>query len=146
MWSNISNYSLISSTDKWISYTFDSNYYQKAPLIDTYPEFDHICSSRIGFPGDSVVKRWPAKAGDPGLIPGSGRSPGEGNYNPLPIFARRIPLTEEPGGPQSMGLQTDTLSYWHIRQNFLPIALCKTNALFLCVYWKRRKQWRGEDF
>ena len=55
--SDISNYSLISSTDKWIIYTFDSNYYQKTPLTDTYPEFDHIYSSRIGFPGDSVVKK-----------------------------------------------------------------------------------------
>ena len=30
-------------------------------------------------------------AGDPGLIPESGRSPGEGNGNPLQYFARRIP-------------------------------------------------------
>ena len=35
-----------------------------------------------GFPGDSVVKK-PANAGDVGLIPGSGRSPGAGNGNPL---------------------------------------------------------------
>ena len=26
-------------------------------------------------------------AGDPGSIPGSGRSPGEGNGNPLPVFS-----------------------------------------------------------
>ena len=30
-----------------------------------------------------TVKNPPANAGDPGLIPGSGRSPGEGNGNPL---------------------------------------------------------------
>ena len=30
-------------------------------------------------PGGSVVKNLPANAGDAGLIPGSGRSPGEGN-------------------------------------------------------------------
>ena len=35
------------------------------------------------FPGGSVVKNQPANAGDVGLIPGSGRSPGEGNGNPL---------------------------------------------------------------
>ena len=29
-----------------------------------------------------MVKDLPAKAGDAGLIPGSGRSPGEGNGNP----------------------------------------------------------------
>ena len=30
-----------------------------------------------------LVKNPPGNAGDPGLIPGSGRSPGEGNGNPL---------------------------------------------------------------
>ena len=33
--------------------------------------------------GGSVVKNSPANAGDMGLIPGSGRFPGEGNGNPL---------------------------------------------------------------
>ena len=33
--------------------------------------------------GGSVVMNPPANAGDVGLIPGSGRSPGEGNGNPL---------------------------------------------------------------
>ena len=37
----------------------------------------------MGFPGGSVVKNPPANAGDAGLIPGSGRSPGVGNGNPL---------------------------------------------------------------
>ena len=40
----------------------------------------------LGFPGDSVVKNLPASAGATGdlsLIPGSGRSPREGNGNPL---------------------------------------------------------------
>ena len=36
-----------------------------------------------GFPGHSGVKNLPASAGDVGLIPGSGRSPGEGNGNQL---------------------------------------------------------------
>ena len=33
-----------------------------------------------------VVKNLPASAGDGGLIPGSGRSPGKGNGNPTPVF------------------------------------------------------------
>ena len=33
--------------------------------------------------GGSVVKNTPANAGDTGSIPGSGRSLGEGNSNPL---------------------------------------------------------------
>ena len=40
---------------------------------------------------------------DAGSIPGSGRSPGGGNDNPLQYLAWRIPWTEEPGQPQSMG-------------------------------------------
>ena len=36
-----------------------------------------------GFPGGSVVKSLPASAGDLGLIPGLGRSPGEGKDNSL---------------------------------------------------------------
>ena len=34
-------------------------------------------------PGGSEVKNPPANAGDVGLIPGSGRSLGEGDENPL---------------------------------------------------------------
>ena len=38
----------------------------------------------MGFPGGgSVVKNLPANTGDVDPIPGSGRSPGEGNGNPL---------------------------------------------------------------
>ena len=37
----------------------------------------------MGFPGGSVVRNLPANAGDVGLIPGLGRSPGEGNGNLL---------------------------------------------------------------
>ena len=38
---------------------------------------------RQGFPGGSVVNNLPANAGNVGSIPGSGRSPAEGNENPL---------------------------------------------------------------
>ena len=37
----------------------------------------------LGFPGCSEGKASAHKAGNLGLIPGSGRSPGEGNGNPL---------------------------------------------------------------
>ena len=42
-----------------------------------------ILDTQCGFPGGSVIKNLPAKAGDMGLIPGLERSPGEGNGNPL---------------------------------------------------------------
>ena len=37
----------------------------------------------MGVPGDSVGKESACNAGDPGSIPGSGRSPGEGKGYPL---------------------------------------------------------------
>ena len=36
-----------------------------------------------GEPGGTVVKNLPANAGDAGATPGLGRSPGDGNGNPL---------------------------------------------------------------
>ena len=57
-----------------------------------------------GLPSSSVVKNLPANAGDSGSIPGSGRSPGEGNGNPSTL-AWEIPWREELGRPQSMRLQ-----------------------------------------
>ena len=45
----------------------------------------------LDFRGSSVVKNLPANA-DTGLIPGSGRSPGEGNGNHFSILAWRIPM------------------------------------------------------
>ena len=38
---------------------------------------------RLGFPGDSDGKESACNAGDLGSIPGSGRSPGEGNGYPF---------------------------------------------------------------
>ena len=60
------------------------------------------------FPGGSDDNESAYNARDPGLIPGLGRSPGEGHGNPLSILARRIPWTEEPGGLPSTGLQSWT--------------------------------------
>ena len=40
----------------------------------------------MGFSGGLVLKNPPANAGDVGLIPGSERSPGVGNGNPLQYY------------------------------------------------------------
>ena len=56
-----------------------------------------------GFLGGAAVRNPPANAGGMGLIPGSERSPGEGNGN---ILAWESPWTEEPGRLQSMGSQS----------------------------------------
>ena len=59
-----------------------------------------------GFPGGSDGKESACDAGDSDSIPESGRSPGEGNGNPLQYSCLENPMAEEPGGLQSMGSQS----------------------------------------
>ena len=47
---------------------------------------------RMGFPGGSEGKASARNAGDLGSIPGSGRSPGEGNGNPLQYSRLENPM------------------------------------------------------
>ena len=65
-----------------------------------------------GSPSSSDGKGSVSNAGDPGSIPGSGRSPREGNGNPL-----QYPWTEEPGGLQFMVVvksdMTERLTHTH---------------------------------
>ena len=46
----------------------------------------------LGFPGGSEVKDSACNAGDLGSIPGLGRSPGEGNGNPLQYSCLENPM------------------------------------------------------
>ena len=46
----------------------------------------------MGFPHSSVSKESACNAGNPGLIPGSGRSPGEGNGNLLQYLCLENPM------------------------------------------------------
>ena len=61
----------------------------KNPAFQCHPILaSHGCQSsdevaEMSFPGGSVVKNPAANAGDLGLIPGPGGSPGGGNGNPL---------------------------------------------------------------
>ena len=56
-------------------------------------------------PGSSDSKESACNVGGLDLIPGLGRSPGEGNGYPLQYSTWRVPWTEEPGRLQPMGLQ-----------------------------------------
>ena len=76
-----------------------------------------------------MVVNPPANAGDVrdlGSIPGSGRSPGRGNGNPLQYSCLEILWTEEPGGLQSMGSQeldtTEATKHIHTKTHvfFIP--------------------------
>ena len=44
------------------------------------------------YPGGSEVKASACSVGNPGSIPGSGRSPGEGNVNPLHYSCLETPI------------------------------------------------------
>ena len=76
---------------------------RRAPALS--PPSSHF-SDQIRAPGSSEGKESGSNAGDLGSIPGSRRSPGEGNGYPL--LAWRIPWTEKMGGLQSKGSQSQT--------------------------------------
>ena len=64
----------------------------------------------LGFPSGSAIKNLPINAGDAGdmgSIPGSGRSPGKANGNPLQYSYWESP-TDRGGGLQSTGSQRVT--------------------------------------
>ena len=64
-----------------------------------------------GFPDGSDGKESACNAGDLGLILWLGRSPGGGHGSPTPVFLPgECPWTEDPGRPQSMGLQR--IGHW----------------------------------
>ena len=69
----------------------------------------------MGFPGGSAVKASAWNAGDLGSIPGLGRSPGEGNGNPLLVFlpgeshGGRSLVGYSPWGPKEL----DTTERFH---------------------------------
>ena len=63
--------------------------YSLTPFFFFFWPIDVLCVEYwhcTGFPGGSVVKNPPVSAGDPSLISELGRSPGEGNGNPLQYF------------------------------------------------------------
>ena len=84
------------------------------------------------FPAGSDSKETAYNAGDLGSLPRSGRSPGEGNGNPLNILAWKILWTEEPGGLQSMGSQT-------VRHNWGTNTLGERNASGW--WWRSCDRW-----
>ena len=56
------------------------------------PRIDSHYQKTEGFPGGSAGKESACNTGDPGLIPGLGRSPGEGNGNPLQYSRLKNPM------------------------------------------------------
>ena len=61
-------------------------------LLQRQPHWYNSSIYGLAFPGGSVVKNPPANARKAGLIPGSGRSPGEGNGDPLQFSCLENPM------------------------------------------------------
>ena len=65
----------------------------------------------VYFPSSLDSKASVCNAGDPDSIPGLGRSPREGNGNPLQYSCWKIPWTEEPGGAHKESDMTEQLTH-----------------------------------
>ena len=74
-------------------------------------------------------------AGNTGLIPGSGRSPGEGMATHSGICAWKIPWIEEPGGLQSMGSQRVGHSWACKHASTIITASLQMRKLRTCKIW-----------
>ena len=59
-------------------------YSRLSPGITPSSLYHHPLCSAVGFSGGAEEKYLPVSAGDMGLIPGLGRSPGGGTGSPLP--------------------------------------------------------------
>ena len=86
-----------------------------------------------------VVKNLSASAGDlrdAGLIPGSGRSPGEGMATPSNILAWRIPWTEDAAGLRFIGLQRlrHNWSDWACMQWCSSVEHLFIGLLTICIF------------
>ena len=71
-----------------------------------------------GFPHGSLVKNPPANAGDAGLIPGSGKFPGEGNDNPLWYSGQIHSWYFSMGNPMEKGTWRAIVGSRSIRHNW----------------------------
>ena len=92
----------------------------------------------MGFPGRSDSKEPACNAGDPGSIPGLGRSPWEGNSNQLQYPCLGNPMDGEPGRLQSMGHKESDTTEWlstHVHTHTCGFKLhLQTNYIF-CTYY-----------
>ena len=64
----------------------------------------------MAFPCSSISKESAFNAGEPGLIPGSGRFSGEGNGNPLQYSCLENPNDRGAGRLQSIGMQESDMT------------------------------------
>ena len=97
---------VVMETSQEMSWGWDGSEAKIPALWDWHVRtIDTTYDSSLSFPGSSDSKESTCNAGNLGLIPGWGRSPGGGNATHSSVLAWRIPWTEEPGELQCMGSQ-----------------------------------------
>ena len=77
---------LISNAVLCFKWSFGAIYHYSQDCLNKAAIFSMKEVMSTCFPGGSGSKEFACSEGGPGLIPGSGRSPGEGNGNLLPIL------------------------------------------------------------
>ena len=83
------------------------------PSVALWPESWRLrCHLLGGLPDGSAGKESACSAGDLGSVPGSGRSPGEGNGNPLQFSCLENFMDREPGS-QRVGHGWETNFHFH---------------------------------
>ena len=75
--------------EKWVGFSKSEVKKQERSFIHTHTH------TYTGFLGGSIGKESTCNAGDLGLIPGLGRSPGEGNGSPLQYSCLENPMDRE---------------------------------------------------
>ena len=89
-----------------------------------------------GFPGDSNGKESACNAGGPDSTPGLGRSPGEGNGNPLQYFCLKNPMdrTAWQATVHRVVKELDTTQRLNNKNNNIPLSICTTSSCFCCFH------------
>ena len=90
--------------------------------------------SGMNFPGGSSGKESAFNVGDLGLIPGSGRSTGVGNGNPLQYSCLEVSMDSTAHGVArtQMQLSTDILLACHFRLSTVSSSI---PSLSVCIYF-----------
>ena len=86
-------------------------------LVFVYILFNLSQQLSMGLPGVSVVKNLPANARDSSLIPGSGRSPGEGKGNPLQYSCLGNPMDRGDQCAIVHGVAKESDMTWRLNTN-----------------------------
>ena len=105
--------------------------YKIYPHTHTHTHTHIYIPTLVGFPGGSEVKASACKAGDMGSVPGSGRSPGEGNGNPLQYSCLENPIDRGPWWATVHGVAKSQTRLSDFTFTFIPTHLSACNDSIL---------------